>query len=119
MYQSVRTSRSETAFGQLREELRREAQRLSCVEEEGKLALDKGRRELQRSQVAVTEEGKQVEVLRLETERALAETRSAREGVEREREDMFKGFQEVKVALEVGADEGLSGALGLTLRGRG
>lgn len=86
---------------QLREELRREAQRLSQAEEEGKMALAKGQRELQRDRDVVREESEHVEALREEVERAQAEAREARDGVERERVLMLKGFSEVRVSLEV------------------
>ncbi len=89
------------AARQLREDLRREAQRLSRAEEDGKMALAKGQRELQRGRDAVREEEKQVEALREEAEAAQAEAREAREAVGHEREEMMKGFSEVRVALEV------------------
>lgn len=66
------------------------------------MALAKGQRELQRGRDAVREEEKQVEALRAEAEAAQGQAREAREAVEREREDMMKGFSEVRVALEVG-----------------
>lgn len=86
---------------QLREDLRREAQRLSRAEEEGKLALAKGQRELLRDRDVVREEEKQVEALRMDLEAERTKAREARDGVERERGDMLKGFSEVRVSLEV------------------
>ena len=86
---------------QLREELRRKAQQLSRLEQDAKLSLDKTRREVSRRQLAVKREEEQAQNIRLETERALAEARSGRDKVELERGEMLKGFQEVKMALEV------------------
>lgn len=95
-------------FPQLREELRRKAQQLSRLEEDAKLSLDKARREVSRRQHAVKREEEQAQNTRLETERALAEARSGRDKVELERGEMLKGFQEVKMALEVRVGRGWS-----------
>lgn len=91
---------------QLREELRRKAQQLSRFEEDAKLSLDKAWREVSRKQQALKGEEEQTESLRRETEKALAEARDGRDKVELEREDMLKGFQEVKMALEVRMERG-------------
>lgn len=65
------------------------------------MTLAKGQRELQRARDAVREEEEHVEALREEAEKAQAEAREARDGLERERGEMLKGFSEVRVALEV------------------
>lgn len=88
-------------FCQLREELRRKAQQLSRFEEDAKLSLDKARREISRRQHAIKGEEEQAENLRREMERAVAEAKDGRDKVELERGEMLKGFQEVKMALEV------------------
>ena len=103
-------------FRQLREELRRKAQQLSRLEEDSKLSLDKAWREVSRKQHAVKGEEEQVQNLRRETERALAEARDGRDKVELERGEMLRGFQEVKMALEVRVEDRGQGQC--CLRGR-
>lgn len=93
-------------FRQLREELRRKAQQLSRSEQDAKLSLDRAWREVSRKQHALKGEEEQTENIRGETERALAEARDGRDKVQLEREEMLKGFQEVKMALEVRVGRG-------------
>lgn len=63
--------------------------------------MERGRKQLKRSQDALREEEKGLENARREVEDALARTRGGRDEVERERGDMLRGFQDIRVALEV------------------
>lgn len=86
---------------QLREELHREAQRLSRVEEGSGVELEKARKDLRRSRDSVKTQRKEAEALKHQAENALDQVRKGREGVEQEREEMLKSFQEARAALEV------------------
>lgn len=88
-------------MSKLREELQREAQRISRNEREGNLSLEKSRKELKRREDAVQDDAKEVEAMRKAAEEAMALVRQERDGVERERDEMLKGFQEIRTALEV------------------
>lgn len=60
----------------------------------------------------MAEEESLVESLRNKAEEALTTARQGREGVERERGEMLKGFQDVRVALEVSVRRVMRGMLG-------
>lgn len=89
------------AVPQLREELQREAQKISRNEQEGTLSLENSRREVKRREDAVQDDAKEVEAMRKAAEEAMALVRQERDGVERERDEMLKGFQDIRMALEV------------------
>ena len=63
--------------------------------------LEMTRRDLKRREDAVQDRVKEVEDLRNAAEEALVLARQERDGVERERDEMLKGFQEIRTGVEV------------------
>lgn len=92
---------------QLRDELKREAQRLSRTEEQNRLDLERARRDLERENEACKEERTVVADLERELEESLARAREGRDAMESERSEMLREFHEVKTDLEVREEEGV------------
>lgn len=84
----------------LKEELTREAQRLSRTAEQNRLDMEKALRDLIREQEACRAESRGAAKLKRELEESLAKAREGREGLERERSEMLRGFQDVRMDLE-------------------
>lgn len=91
---------------QLRDELRREAQRLARAGEEERLRLERERRDLDSDREALQEEKEGVAVLRRELEDAMALAIEGKATTERERAEILAGLHEVRMALEVRERDG-------------
>lgn len=85
----------------MREDVRREAERVAKRQEEHRRRVKKAREELDKERQACREETEGVAALGRQLEEALVTAKAARDGLERERGKMLQGFLEVRSALEV------------------
>lgn len=79
----------------------REAKRLSRSEQQNRLELEKAFRDVSRQQEACKEQERGLDKLKRELEESLGAARDGREALEHERSEMLRGFQDVRMVLEV------------------
>lgn len=74
---------------------------MSRTAEQNRLEMEKASRDLSRGQETCRVEAKGVAKQKRELEESLAKARESQEGLERERNEMLRGFQDVRMDLEV------------------